>query len=83
MALVSGLEDIRPQFAEILLQAKREDWEKPLLFLGDLSLRIGRTLERLVRGVKVPEVLEFVTLSFPVSWLFVIVAETKRVLVFV
>lgn len=38
-------------------------------------------MERLVRGLKVPEALKFVTVSFPVSWLFAIRAETRRVLI--
>ena len=45
--------------------------------LGVPRLRIGRTLERLVRQQKVPETLKFI-ISFPMSRLFVII-ETRRV----
>ena len=46
-------------------------------FLGSPSLRIERTLERLVRRLKCL----LVTISFPVFWIFIMIAETKRVLV--
>ena len=58
-----------------------ELWEEPLHFLRDLSLRIGRTLERLVRELKTSEELKFVTISFLMSWIFAIVAKTRRVLI--
>ena len=35
---------------------------------------------KLVRGLKAPEVLKFVTMSFPMYWLFAIIAETRNVL---
>ena len=38
-------------------------------------------MERHVRRLKAPEALKFVTISFPMSWLFAITAETRRVLV--
>ena len=34
---------------------EEEDWEKRLELLGSLSLRHGRTLERPVRKLKIPE----------------------------
>ena len=45
------------------------------------SLRIVGVLERLVRGLEAPKVLQFVSVSFPISWPFAIVAETRRALV--
>ena len=36
-------------------------------------------LERLVRELKVPKALKFITISFSVSWLFVIITKTRRV----
>lgn len=51
------------------------------VFLRALLLRIGRASERLLRGQKVLKILKFVTTSFLLSWLFVTVAETRRVLV--
>ena len=50
---------------------------KVFLVPGVLSLRIGRMLERLVRGLMAPEVLKLATISFPVSWLFAV--ETRGV----
>ena len=44
-------------------------------------MRIGRMLKRLVERLKVPEALKFVTISFPESWIFAIIAETRRVFV--
>ena len=44
-------------------------------------MRIGRTLERLIGGQKLPKVLKFVIISFPIFWLFAIIAETRRILV--
>ena len=38
-------------------------------------------MERLIRALKVPEAFEFLTISFPLSWFFAIIAETRRVLV--
>lgn len=58
---------------------KREDWEEPLQFLRTSSLRIGRMLERLVRGLRAPEGLEFVIISLPLSWLFAVIAGSRRV----
>ena len=34
----------------------------------------------LVRGLRVPEVLKFVTISFSMSWFSAIIPETRRVL---
>ena len=45
------------------------------------SLRIVGVLESLVRGLEAPKVLQFVSVSFPISWPFAIVAETRRALV--
>ena len=36
-------------------------------------------LERLVRRVKVPKTLKFVTISVPLSWLFAVIAGSRRV----
>ena len=44
-------------------------------------MRIGRILKRLVKVLKAPKVLTFITISFPMFWLFAIISETKRVLV--
>lgn len=60
---------------------KIEDSKEFLLFLEALSLKIGRILDRLVRGSKVRKVLTFVSISFPLSWLFEIIAETRRALI--
>ena len=57
---------------------KREDWEEPLQFLKAPSLAIRRTLEGLVGRLKISEVLNFVTISFPMFWLFAIIAELRR-----
>lgn len=46
-----------------------------------MSLRMGRTLKKLVRGLKLPKVLKLAKIYFPMSWLFAIIAETRRVLV--
>ena len=46
-----------------------------------ISLKVGWTLERLVRRLKVTKAFEFVTICFPTSWLLAIIAETRRVLV--
>ena len=53
---------------------KREDWKQSVWFLWVPSLRPGRRLERLVRGLKTPKVLKFATVSFPMSRLFAIIA---------
>ena len=34
----------------------------------------------LVRGLKMPKALKFVTVSIPVSWLLAIIVKTRRVL---
>ena len=60
---------------------KREDWEEPLYFLRAPSLGIWRTLEKPIRGLKVHEMLKVVTISFPMSWLFAVITETRRFLV--
>lgn len=52
-----------------------------LQFLGALSLRTGRRLERLIKGRKVSEAFKFVSISFPMCWLFATIGETKRGLV--
>lgn len=52
-----------------------------LQFLGALSLRTGRRLERLIKGLKVSEAFKFVSISFPMCWLFATIGETKRGLV--
>ena len=44
-------------------------------------MRTGRKLERLVRGIMVPEGLGSVTISFPMPWLFALIAETRMVFV--
>lgn len=44
-------------------QIKREPWEEPLWFLGDAALGVQRTLEGLVRRLKVTEALKCVTIS--------------------
>ena len=38
---------------------------------------VKRILERLVRGLKMPEMLKLVTV-FPLSWFFTVIAETRR-----
>ena len=58
---------------------KREDWEEPPYLLGAPSPGTGWTLERLVRELKAPDMLKFVTISFPMSWLFATIAGTRRV----
>ena len=62
------------------MAVKRENWEEPLLFLRAPPLIIGKVSERLLRELKVPKALKFVTMSFPMSWLFAIIAETRNVL---
>lgn len=42
---------------------------------------VRRTLKRLVRGLRAPGVLKFVTIFLSTSWIFAIVAETGRGLV--
>jgi len=59
---------------------KKEDWVELLSLSGDPSLRIGGTLGRMDRGLKIPVGLEFVMISFLISWLFTIISEEKRVL---
>ena len=54
--------------------------EEPLWFLGGLLLRIWRTVERLVRGLKALEALKLVTISFPMPWPLAIIIETRRIL---
>ena len=44
-----------------------------------IILRIKRTLERLLKGLKASKALKFVTIFFPMSCLFAIIAETRRV----
>ena len=79
---MSGLQEIDPNLEKCFFKpVKRKDWEEPLEFFGAQSLRIGRMLKRLVKGLKVPEALKFVTISFPESWIFAIIAETRRVFV--
>ena len=51
------------------------------MFLRAPPLIIGKVLERLLRELKVPKALKFITISFLMSWLFAIIAETRRVLV--
>ena len=60
---------------------KRKDWEEHLQFLRALPLRTGRTLERMVRGLKIPKALTFVTISFLRTQLFAIIAEIRGVLI--
>lgn len=55
-----------------------EDWDEPLWFLRALSLRIRKTLEGLFRKLKVPGVLKFVIIPFPLSKLFAIIGEIRR-----
>ena len=45
----------------------KENWEEHLYFSVVPSLKIGRTLKRLVRQLKEPQVLKFVTVSFSVT----------------
>ena len=40
---------------------------------------LGEHLKCCFRGLQVSEALIFVTISFPISWLFAIIAETRRV----
>ena len=63
------------------MAVKRENWEEPLLFLRAPPLIIGKVSERLLRELKVPKALKFITIYFPMSWLFAIIAETRRALV--
>ena len=44
-------------------------------------MRIGGNLEREAGRLKAPTALKFITISFPISWLFSIIAETRTVLV--
>lgn len=82
VAPVSGLEEIDPNLEKCFSKpVKRKDWEEPLEFFGVQSLRIGRMLKRLVKRLKVPEALKFVTISFPEPWIFAIISETRRVFV--
>ena len=46
---------------------KKENWDEHLYLSGVPSLKIGRTLKRLVRQLKEPQVLKFVTVTFSVS----------------
>lgn len=48
---------------------KRESWEEPLLFLRAPPLIIWKVLERLLRELKAPKALKFITISFLMSWL--------------
>ena len=63
------------------MAVKRENWEEPLLFLRAPPLIIGKVSERLLRELKVPKALKFITIYFPMSWLFAIIAEMRRALV--
>lgn len=60
---------------------KKESWEKILWVLGAPLLGIRRTLERMIRGLKVPGMLKFVTIFFLVPWLSAIIAEIRGILV--
>ena len=60
---------------------ERGDWEEPLLFLRAPPLIIGKVSERLLRELKVPKALKFITIYFPMSWLFAIIAEMRKALV--
>ena len=51
------------------------------MFLRAPPLIIGKVSERLLRELKVPKALKFITIYFPMSWLFAIIAETRRALV--
>lgn len=78
------LEEIHPQSGVVFVQANVEiKLGKPLKLVRVLSLRIGRTLERLIRRVRMPKALKFITISFfqKEPWLFVITAEIRRDLV--
>lgn len=58
---------------------KGEDGEDLLQFLGAPFWRIGSKLGRLIRELS----FQFVTISFPMSWLFAITPEIRRVLVLI
>ena len=77
-----GLEDSHPQTEEMFLQ---DDFKGGLgrapVVPQSPSLGVRRALKRLVRGLKAPKMLKFVTICFPMSWPFAIIAETRRVLV--
>ena len=45
----------------------KENWEEHLYFSEVPTLQFGRALKRLVRQLKEPQVLQFVTVSFSVS----------------
>lgn len=59
---------------------KRKNWEEPL-YSWALSLRFGRMLEKLLRGLMTPVVIKFVTIYFIISYIFSIVAEIRRVFI--
>lgn len=51
------------------------------MFLRAPPLIIGKVSERLLRELKVPKALKFITIYFPMSWLFAIIAEMRKALV--
>ena len=68
VAPVSELEEIHLQPGHIFFKSvNRDDWDELLLFPGVQSLRTGRMLERLIKGLKGTEVLKFVPNYFPMS----------------
>ena len=75
-----GLEEIHPSSGEMFLK-KEAGLERAPIALQSPIFENWEDLERLVRGLKAPKEFLFVTISFPMSWLFTITAETRRVLV--
>lgn len=65
----------------VSIPVKREDWGESLHFLRAPSPGVRRTWERLVRRLKVPKALKFVTIPFPMPWLFAIIISVIRFLV--
>lgn len=61
-----------------LSQLRGRIGRSPCRSLEPQFFRNGRALEILVRGLKAHKVLKFVIIFLPMSWLFAVIAETKR-----
>ena len=79
MTPVSGLEEIHPQSGEIFLQVSLEErlGRAPVVPWNPF-IENWEESERLVGGQKEPKVLKFVIISFRISWLFAVIAGTRK-----
>ena len=50
-----------------------------LIFTQSLVIESWEDFRKAIRRLNVPETLKFVTISFPMSWFFAIIAEAIRV----